>query len=83
MLKLENITKKYENKIVVDDLSIEVLAGEILAIVGESGSGKTTFLNIISGNIMPDAGKLWLDEEAIDLFFYRLIRDFPNIKVVP
>lgn len=83
MLKLENITKKYENRIVVDDLSIEVLAGEILAIVGESGSGKTTFLNIISGNIMPDAGKLWLDEQAIDLFFNRLIRDFPNIKLVP
>lgn len=83
MLKLENITKTYQDKTVVDNLSIEVQAGEILAIVGESGSGKTTFLNIISGNITPDAGKLYLDNQLIDLYFNRLIRDLPNIKLVP
>ncbi|MDR6562662.1 MULTISPECIES: ATP-binding cassette domain-containing protein [Arcicella] len=83
MLKLENIVKKYDDKTVVDNVSVEVQAGEILAIVGESGSGKTTFLNIISGNIMPDEGKLWLNNEALNLYFNRLIRDFPNIKLVP
>jgi iron(III) transport system ATP-binding protein len=83
MLKLENITKTYQDKTVVDNLSIEVQAGEILAIVGESGSGKTTFLNIISGNITPDAGKLYLNNQLIDLYFNRLIRDLPNIKLVP
>ncbi len=83
MLKLENITKTYQDKTVVDNLSIEVQAGEILAIVGESGSGKTTFLNIISGNITPNAGKLYLNNQSIDLYFNRLIRDLPNIKLVP
>ncbi len=83
MLKLDNITKTYQDKTVVDNLSIEVQAGEILAIVGESGSGKTTFLNIISGNITPDAGKLYLNNQSIDLYFNRLIRDLPNIKLVP
>ncbi len=83
MLKLENITKTYQDKTVVDNLSIEVQAGEILAIVGESGSGKTTFLNIISGNITPDTGKLYLNNQLIDLYFNRLIKDLPNIKLVP
>jgi ABC-type proline/glycine betaine transport system ATPase subunit len=83
MLELKNITKKYQEKIVVNDISFEVNSGEILAIVGESGSGKTTLLNIISGNITPNSGSLSIDNQQIDLYFERLIREFPNIKLVP
>ena len=83
MLKIENITKTYQEKVVVNSVSLTVKAGEILVIVGESGSGKTTLLNIISGNIQPDSGSLHLDNQPIDLYFNRLIRDFPSIKLVP
>lgn len=83
MLKLEKITKSYQQNIVVNKVSIEVKSGEILAIVGESGSGKTTLLNIISGNIMPDFGVLSIDNQEIDLYFNRLIKELPNIKLVP
>ena len=83
MLKLQNITKIYEEKIVVNNISLEVQSGEILVLVGESGSGKTTLLNIISGSITPDSGSLNLDNQAIDLYFNRLIRDLPDIKLVP
>jgi ABC-type proline/glycine betaine transport system ATPase subunit len=83
MLELKNITKKYQDKTVVNDISFEVNSGEILAIVGESGSGKTTLLNIISGNITPENGTLSVDNQEIDLYFERLIREFPNIKLVP
>ncbi len=83
MLKIKNITKKYQEKTVVNDISFEVNSGEILAIVGESGSGKTTLLNIISGNITPNSGSLRVDNQQIDLYFERLIREFPNIKLVP
>jgi iron(III) transport system ATP-binding protein len=83
MLKIQNITKTYQEKVVVNSVSLEVNAGEILVIVGESGSGKTTLLNIISGNIQPDSGLLYLDNQPIDLYFNRLIRDLPNIKLVP
>jgi iron(III) transport system ATP-binding protein len=62
---------------------MEVESGEILVIVGESGSGKTTLLNIISGNTMPDSGSLILDNQVIDLYFNRLIKDLPDIKLVP
>ena len=83
MLKLEKITKLYQDNAVVNQVSIEVQSGEILAIVGESGSGKTTLLNIISGNIMPDFGVLSIDNQDIDLYFNRLIKELPNIKLVP
>lgn len=83
MLKLQNITKTYQGKVVVNSVNIEVNAGEIVVIVGESGSGKTTLLNIISGNIQPDSGILQLDNQEIDLYFNRLIREFPTIKLVP
>ncbi len=83
MLKLEKITKSYQENIVVNNVSIEVKTGEILAVVGESGSGKTTLLNIISGNITPDFGVLSIDNQNIDLYFNRLIKELPNIKLVP
>jgi ABC-type Fe3+/spermidine/putrescine transport system ATPase subunit len=83
MLKLKNISKKYQDKTVVNDISFIVNSGEILAIVGESGSGKTTLLNIISGNVIPEYGTLSVDSQEIDLYFERLIREFPNTKLVP
>ena len=83
MLKLQNITKIYQEKVVVNNISLEVQSGEILVIVGESGSGKTTLLNIISGSITPDSGSLTLDNQVIDLYFNRLIKDLPDIKLVP
>lgn len=83
MLKLQNITKTYQEKVVVNSINLEVNAGEIVVIVGESGSGKTTLLNIISGNIQPESGALILNNQEVDLYFNRLIRDFPTIKLVP
>ena len=61
------------------------LCGEtkIVTIDGPAGSGKTTLLNMVAGNIRPDAGKMWLDDQAIDLYFNRLIRELPDIKLVP
>ena len=83
MLKLEKITKSYQQNVVVNNVDFEVQSGEILAIVGESGSGKTTLLNTISGNITPDSGTLKVNNQAIDLYFNRLIKELPNIKLVP
>ena len=83
MLKLQNITKTYQEKVIVNSVSLTVNSGEIVVIVGESGSGKTTLLNVISGNIKPDSGSLMLDNQDVDLYFNRLIRDFPTIKLVP
>jgi putative ABC transport system ATP-binding protein len=50
---------------VLDDVSLEVTAGELVAIVGPSGSGKSTLLALLAGLDRPDAGEVWVDGEPL------------------
>ncbi len=61
MIQLQAITKKYDEQVVLDRLSLHVQNGEMLAIMGASGSGKSTLLNIIGLLECADGGKLILD----------------------
>lgn len=67
VLELRHISKTYpgSHKKAVDDISLKVEKGEILALVGESGSGKTTLLRTIAGLEHPDEGSLLLSGEVI------------------
>src|SRR5208282_1087838 len=51
--------------VAVDDVSMQVAAGELRAIIGPNGAGKTTFFNMISGYFRPSAGAIELDGEPI------------------
>jgi ABC-type Fe3+/spermidine/putrescine transport system ATPase subunit len=63
-LVLEHVTRRYEGNAepAVDDLSLTVSPGELLALVGASGSGKTTTLRIVAGYEVPDSGRVLLSE---------------------
>ena len=65
MLELKNISKKYQSRMLADDLSLTIAAGETVALLGPSGSGKSTLLKIIAGLELPDAGTVWMDEQDI------------------
>ena len=54
MISINNISKTFNNKVVLDNISLDVKEGEIISIVGPSGAGKTTLLNIISTLDKPD-----------------------------
>ncbi len=58
LLKAEGITKSYDDLKVLDDVSLEVKSGEVVAVRGVSGAGKTTLLMILSGLMKPDEGKV-------------------------
>ena len=58
MLTLEHVSKSYGGLPVLNDLSLTLSEGEILALIGPSGCGKSTLLNIISGLVRPDAGSV-------------------------
>ncbi|HHU08367.1 MAG TPA: ABC transporter ATP-binding protein [Clostridiaceae bacterium] len=61
MLVLKNVTKSYDgNKNAVDNLSLEIKAGEIFGFLGPNGAGKTTALKMIAGILQPTAGDIFL-----------------------
>ena len=64
-LALEGVTRRFGDHTDVDDVSLEIAAGELLALVGASGSGKTTTLRIVAGYEVPDSGKVILDGRDI------------------
>ncbi|MBR5478732.1 MAG: ABC transporter ATP-binding protein [Clostridia bacterium] len=64
-LEVRNVSKSFDNKLILKDVSIELKSGELVCLLGVSGGGKTTLFNIISGLIKPDCGKVFLDGEDI------------------
>ena len=60
ILKTTELTKKYNNKAVVDDLSLEIRRGEIFGLLGPNGAGKSTTMNMICSIVRPTAGRIEL-----------------------
>ena len=56
LLKTNDLTKKYGNKVVVDNLNIEIEEGEIFGLLGPNGAGKSTTMNMICGIVKPTLG---------------------------
>jgi osmoprotectant transport system ATP-binding protein len=61
MIEIENLSKRYGDNIVVDDVSFTVGDGEIAIVVGTSGAGKSTLLRMINRLVVPDAGRVLID----------------------
>ena len=60
ILKCENITKRYQNQLALNDFNMTINKGDIYGFVGENGSGKTTIIRIVSGLVKPTSGSYTL-----------------------
>jgi ABC-type branched-subunit amino acid transport system ATPase component len=60
LLAVERLSKNFGGVLALSDLDLEVEEGEILGLIGPNGSGKTTFFNLVSGLMKPDAGVIRL-----------------------
>jgi putative ABC transport system ATP-binding protein len=65
VLSLRGVTKRFGPRIVLNSISLDVAAGEYIAIIGESGIGKSTLLNVIAGLEPPDEGKVFFEEKDL------------------
>jgi len=65
MIKVEKITKKFDNRIIFSNLNKEFLEGNVYALTGKSGSGKTTLLNILANLESFDSGDIYYNDENI------------------
>ena len=65
ILRAEKLIKKYKNRTVVNEVSVEVNPGEIVGLLGPNGAGKTTSFYMIVGLIKPVSGKVYLDNKDI------------------
>ena len=66
MLKVENVTKYYDDFKAVDNLSFEVNKGEIFGLLGANGAGKTTTFRMIMNLLEPTSGKITLNGQVIN-----------------
>ncbi|MBK7668177.1 MAG: LPS export ABC transporter ATP-binding protein [Sphingobacteriaceae bacterium] len=62
ILRSENLVKKYKNRTVANNVSVEVKQGEIVGLLGPNGAGKTTSFYMIVGMVKPNSGKIFLDD---------------------
>ncbi|MEO7990292.1 MAG: ABC transporter ATP-binding protein [Chryseolinea sp.] len=64
MVKLENVTKRFGSKTVVDNVSFEIRKGELFGLLGPNGAGKTTTINMIIGGLNPESGNIRINGDA-------------------
>jgi putative ABC transport system ATP-binding protein len=66
VLRAEQVGKSFGTTVALRDASIQLTAGEIVAVMGPSGSGKSTLLHCLAGIFTPDTGAVWFDGQRLD-----------------
>ena len=83
VIEIENIDKSYDGKSIIDKFSYIVLRNDRVGIIGANGSGKSTLINMIAGNVEPDAGVIDIGETVkIGLFSQESYHMNDNLRVI-
>jgi len=82
-VKVTHLTKKFDDLLVLDDISFTVKEGEFLCIVGPTGCGKTTFLNSLTKLYKPTSGEILINDEPVDLLKHNIAYIFQEYSTMP
>ncbi len=77
VIEVKNLSKSFDDRILIDDLSFSIPKGSIVGIIGGNGAGKTTFLRMLVGNETPDSGTIDFGE-TVNLAYVNQSRDALN-----
>lgn len=67
MIKIEHLSKKYNDNVVLDDINLEIKKGDVVGIIGPSGTGKSTLLRCVNHLEIPESGIIRIDDREIDI----------------
>ncbi|MCI7150344.1 MULTISPECIES: amino acid ABC transporter ATP-binding protein [Lachnospiraceae] len=67
MIKIEHLSKKYHDNVVLDDMNLEIHKGDVVGVIGPSGTGKSTLLRCINHLEIPEQGVVYIGEERVEL----------------
>ena len=66
MIRISNLSKSFSGQMVLNNLSLEIQKGEVVALIGSSGAGKSTFLRSLNYLEQPDSGTITIDDFTVD-----------------
>lgn len=82
-IRVEHLTKKFGDLLVLDDISFSVKKGEFVCVVGPTGCGKTTFLNLLTRIYQPTQGELYIDGTPADPKIHNISFAFQEPSAMP
>jgi heme exporter protein A len=83
LIRIEKLDKRYSHKRVLRDLSLQVKAGEVVALLGANGAGKTTLMRIVAGLEQPSRGEVWLGQVPLSRASHEIRRYVGMVSHAP
>ena len=74
MINISNISKSFDNRVILEDISFSIKNGDKIAIIGQSGIGKSVLLKSIIGLLNPDEGEIFINEQNINKISFRKLQ---------
>lgn len=78
ILSIKNVSKSFDGKVILDDISFEIKSGSLVGLLGKNGSGKTTVIKLINDLLTPDKGEILIDGKKVGVDTKSIVSYLPE-----